>query len=163
MLAASGSAHADTDRCGPVQDAIAKMNAALRIQQRGLVTKSGAGQTYSSDLLAFEDKEYSRQRDGAWRVGPRTQVPMVVDGEAAIFDCRRLGSESPGGTATTIYAYRRLMAKPKVVRDVRLWVVDGTGLAARSQVEIPSGDDRGRAEFIFRYDPDVPPAVTVGQ
>jgi hypothetical protein len=49
------------------------------------------------------------------------------------------------------------------VRDVRLWVVDGTGLAARSKVEITSGDDRGRAEFIFRYDPDVPPPVTAGQ
>lgn len=158
-MVACGSARADADGCGPVRDAIAKLEAAPRLQQRGLVTRAGTGRSYSTELQAFEDKEYERQRDGAWRVGPRTQVPLVVDGQAAIFDCRRAGTDVSDGVAMTIYAYKRLMSQPRIVRDVRLWVVDSTGMATRSQVEIASGKDRGRAEYTFRYDPDAVPPV----
>ncbi|MGK9236485.1 hypothetical protein KXS07_21440 [Inquilinus limosus] len=157
-LVAFGSAQAGTDECGPVRDVIARLNAAPYIQQRGLVTKDG--QSYSSDLLAFEDKEYSRSRNGSWQVGPRRQTPLVVDGKAAIFECQRVGSEVLDGVVTAIYTYKRLMPTRKVVRDVRLWVVDSTGLPARSQIEVDMGKGRGRAEFTFSYDADaVPPAV----
>jgi hypothetical protein len=159
MLVVSGSARADPDGCGPILDAIGKMNAAPRIQQRGLVTGDGTSQPYSTDLLGFEDQEYSRQREGAWHAGPRMQVPLVIDGKAAIFDCRRAGADTSGGVAMTIYTYKRLMPKPRIVRDVRLWVADGTGLPERSQIETGSGAGRRRAEFTFRYDPDAAPPV----
>lgn len=146
---------ADADPCGPVLNVITRMNAAPRLQQHGTVTHDG--KSYSSDLQAFGDKEYARKGAGSWRSGPRQLVPLVVDGKAAVFDCRRVGSEDWGGIATTVYTYKRRMPLRHIVRDVRLWVADGTGLAVHSRIAIHEGGTIGGAEFTQSYDPDATP------
>ncbi|WP_225767699.1 hypothetical protein [Inquilinus sp. Marseille-Q2685] len=157
---AIGTANAETDSCGPVSDAIAKANAAPRIQQRGTVINDGAGQSYTSDLLAFDDQEYSRRETGPWQLGPRQRTLLVIDSNPAIFDCRRVQSGVIGDKPATLYAYKRLMPVPRVLRDVQLWISDATGLPARSRIAVDTPKGRGEAEFIWFYEPNaVRPAV----
>jgi hypothetical protein len=146
----SGGVLAAGDACQPVKDAIGKLNAAQQFQQRGIVTYIDSGKSYSLDYLVSGNKEYSRKEDGAWKIDTRQPVALVVGNEAAVYECRRIGTDRLGNASAVIYTYKRLTPDHRV-RNVKAWIAEDTGEPLQTEMTIETEPGR-KARFMFNYD-----------
>lgn len=156
-----GTARAQTDTCQPVNDAISKLNAANQFQQKGIITYIDTGKSYSSDYFVSGDKEYSRKDSGSWKVGVRQDIPLIVDGKPAVYECSRVGTEWLGDVSTVVYTYKRL-TPDHGARDVRVWVDESTGKPLQTDMSFETASDR-RARFTFSYNPQAALPMVDGQ
>ncbi|MGM4986539.1 hypothetical protein [Rhizobium sp. 11_C7_N12_5] len=148
----SENARADPDACQPVKEAIGKLNATSQFQQKGTITYINGGKSYSLDYLVSDDKEYSRENDGPWKVSPRQPVPLIVDNKPSVYECGRVGTDYVSGVSAVIYRYKRL-TPDRAVRDVRVWVADESGEPLQTEMTIEAESQR-KAKFTFSYDPN---------
>jgi len=152
-----GNAYADTDPCQSIRDAIGKQNTALQMQVTSVLTYTDSGRSYYLDSLYSGDRYYWRNREGPWDVEQRRSVPLFIDGKAAIYNCRFVGTDRIGDTAVNVYDYRRSI--PDHTLDIRAWIsVDGGEFLQSETVFGPFPDHK--AKYTFSYGPNpAPPAV----
>ena len=147
----SENARADADACKPIRDAIGKLNAAHQFQQRGTVTHIDSGKSYSLDYVVSDDKEYSREKNGPWKVGSRQLVPLIVDDKSSIYECSRVGTGRLGETSAVIYVYKHVIADRRV-RDVKVWIAGDGGEPLQTEMTIET-ESNLKGKFTFTYDP----------
>ncbi|MBB3571970.1 hypothetical protein [Rhizobium sp. BK491] len=154
-----GNAHASTDACQPIRNAIDQQNEAQQMQVSAAVTYIDSGRSYYYDTLYSGSKVYSRNRNGPWEVGTRRIVPVIVDGRPAIYDCRFVGTDHIGSATVMAYTYRRFI--PDHTMDVRALIDAADGKFLQTEIVFGPFPDH-RTKYTFSYGPN-PPLPTVDE
>lgn len=117
-------------------------------------TSARAGQkTRTTEGITVGDVMYI-QLNGKWRRSPVTAKQLQAKMDTSLttvtaYSCTRVGDESEGGTAATVYTTH--METEIIKADARVWVAKGSGLVLRTEEDHDLGYGDKRHESI-RYE-----------
>jgi hypothetical protein len=151
MFAATG-AHADD--CVTVMTALAQMS----VPYRASVSFSNLNGKPAMTETIFAGGKIYVQLNGAWHVSPITAQKMVdrmkKNYTASKHACRRVGDETVGGQAASVYVAS--FQSPRSHSDNRIWISRSRGVLLKTWARIDEGNQTMTSTY--EYDNIQPPA-----
>lgn len=146
------------------QGAPAECRALVAAQEKQIVTPNHVYMTLrhgapadapiTSETISVGGATYVMVQGGWMRspMGPQELLAQFRKNLASArhYTCRRVGADTAGGVAATVYLAHGESAG--VVSDTRTWVAKATGLPVRSEEDVDAGGADGKSHVSVRYD-----------